>query len=441
MLLLDFWPLVRFKAGQAGRLFVEKIPFFALSAGASVVTFVIQRSSGAMESGEKFAFGARLANALISYCRYLGKVFWPTDLALPYPYPGHWPLEQELLAGGLMAGLSVALLLGRQRFPFSLMGWLWFCGTLVPVIGLVQVGSQAMADRYTYLPSIGLFVMLVWGGRELVRRSGIVAVALSSAAVAAVLLAGELTHQQLAYWRDSVTLFTRTLAVTKDNYAAHNNLGTALDDNGMPAAAIREFQEARRLEPDDVAAYNNLGAAFTLKGEVDAAIDQYRQALLVQPDNATARANLGNALYGKGEIDAAMNQFQELLRRHPEHAQAHFNLGVILGQKGQLDQAISQLEEAFRLRPDYAEAHFNLALALAQKGLTSAAIAQYEEALRIKPDYAEAHNNLGSALGRMGLLDGAISEFREAVRLQPGYDQARENLAQALSVRNSPADH
>ena len=228
---------------------MEKLPFFGLAAVASVVTFVVQQRGGAFEEGENLPLGARSGNALISYCRYLGKLFWPTDLAVFYPHPGYWPLEQVLLAGGLLLGITVLFFATRRRYPFLLMGWLWFCGTLVPVIGLVQAGSVAMADRFTYMPSLGVLIIAIWGAYELTRRWRYHVIALSVAGCAAIVLCFGLTRQQLGYWKDSETLFRHALEVTENNYLAHNNLGHVLVKKGQIDEAISQFQEAIRLKP------------------------------------------------------------------------------------------------------------------------------------------------------------------------------------------------
>ena len=196
-----------------------------------------------MTTVQNFPLGARSGNALISYCRYLGKLFWPTDLAVFYPHPGHWSMEQVLLAGGLLLGISVLLIVKRRRYPFLLMGWLWYCGTLVPVIRLVQTGEQAMADRYTYIPSLGALILAVWGASELTRRWRYHVIALSVAGAAAIVLCMALTRQQLGHWKDSEALFRHALAVTENNYIAHNNLGNVLDEKGQIDEAIRQFRK------------------------------------------------------------------------------------------------------------------------------------------------------------------------------------------------------
>jgi tetratricopeptide (TPR) repeat protein len=440
LLLLDYWPLQRFKIQGSGfrvqSLVLEKIPFFALAAAASTVTLVVQKRSGAMMSGENLSLGARVGNALISCCRYLGKMIWPTDLAVFYPHPRYWPLEKVLLAGVFLCGISVLLWVKQGRYPFLLMGWLWFVGTLAPVIGLVQVGGQAMADRYTYIPSLGLLILAIWGAYELTRRWRHHVIGLSVAGLAAIVLCCAVTRQQLGYWQDSETLFRHTLAVTENNALAHNNLGIALFDKGQTDEAMGHFQEAIRLNPDYAEAHYNLGVARARKNQIDEAISQFQEALRLKPDYAEAHINLGVALARKNQIDEAISQYQEALRLKPDFAEAHYNLGVALARKNQIDGAISQYQEALRLKPDYADAHHNLGVALARKNQIDGAISQFQDALRLKPDYAEAHYNLGVALARKNQIDGAISQYQEALRLKPDYADAHINLGVALAGKN-----
>jgi tetratricopeptide (TPR) repeat protein len=405
LLLLDWWPLKRipdfgFRISDLKRLLVEKIPFFALAAVMSCATFVVQKQGGAVTEGESLPLGARAENAVISYCSYLGKLFWPTDLAVFYPHPGYWPLAQVLLAGLLLAGVSVLFFVQRRRYPFLLMGWLWFVGTLVPVIGLVQVGGQSMADRYTYIPSLGVLILTNWGLYELTRHWRNQMITLSVAGAAVIILCLGMTRQQLKYWQDSETLFRHALDVTENNYIARNNLGTALLNKGQTDEAIRQYQEAIHLKPDDAEAHNNLGNALCNQGQTDEAISQFQKAIRLKPDFAMAHYNFGVALFNKGQINEAISQFQEAIRLKPDYAEAHNNLGTALFNKGQTDEEISQYQEAIRLKPDYAEAHNNLGLALEKKGRIDEAISQYQEAIRLKPDYVAAHDNLGVALGK-----------------------------------------
>jgi Flp pilus assembly protein TadD len=406
LLLLDYWPLERFQRRSAGRLVTEKIPFFVLAVVASVVTFMVQQRGGAVMAAETLPLSVRGGNALISYCRYLGKLFRPTDLAVFYPHPGSWPLESVLLAGGLIAGLSVLLFVKRRGYPFLLMGWLWYLGTLVPVIGLIQVGDQSMADRYSYLPLIGVLVLAVWGVCELTRGWHYPVFALPVAGSMAIVLCMALTRQQLGYWKDSETLFRHALAVTEKNQVAYNNLGSALDEKGQTDEAIRLYEKALRLKPDDATAHTNLGIALARKGQTDEAIRQYQEALRLKPDYAEPHYSLGNLLARAGQIDEAMREYQEAVRLKSDYAAAHNNLGFALVRKGQLDEAIRQYREAIRLKPDYAGAHYNLGFVLLKLGQTDEAIRQFQEALRLKPDYAEAQNSLARALGMKNVPAG-----------------------------------
>ena len=463
MLLLDYWPLGRMQNAECRMqnaeasnpphvsrftfhapritlvpLVVEKIPFFLLVAVASVVTFLVQRQTGALAAGESLPLGARIGNAVISYGRYLGKVFWPTDLAVLYPHPGQWPLAKVLLAGGLMLGLSALFWAGRRRYPCLLMGWLWYCGTLVPVIQIVQTGSHAMADRYMYLPALGVLILAIWGMDELTRGWRFRTLALAVAGGVAIFGCVVLTRQQIGYWRDSEALFRHALEVTENNDGAHNGLGIALDQKGEMAEAIRQFEEAIRLKPRYANAYCNLGIALNKNGQVDKAIRQFQEAIRLKPDLPGAHYGLGIVLSRKSQTDEAIGQFEEAIRLKPDYAEAHNELGIALGRKGQMDEAIREFQEAARLRLGYAEADYNLGLVLGLRGQTDAAIREFETALKTKPNYPEAHNYLGSALYKQGRTGEAIREFQEALRLKPDYAEARKNLDAARASQGLP---
>lgn len=405
LLLLDYWPLKRFaicdlrftipslRSSPLGRLVVEKIPFFALAAAASIVTLIVQKRGAAMETIDNLSPVARLENAGIAYCRYLGKMLWPTDLAVLYPHPGHWPVAGVLLAGGCLLAVSVLLVAQRRRHPYLLVGWLWFLGTLIPVIGLVQVGLQSMADRYTYLSSLGLLILTVWGAEALTRNWQARVVALAVAAVA-IVLCMILTRRQLQYWQDGETLFRHTVAVTENNYVAHYNLGVALDDHGRSDEAIGEYQAALEIRPDYSRAHVNLGLDLDKSGRTDDAMREYQAAIRAAPDNPYARNNLGIAFFNRGQNDEAIRQFQEAVRLAPDNAGARNSLAAALYTQGQTDEAIRQFQEALRLQPDYAEAHYNLGRILAKRGQTDDAIRQLQEAIRLNPDYTEAREHL-----------------------------------------------
>jgi Flp pilus assembly protein TadD len=407
MLLLDYWPLNRMRNAEGEfrnlkTLLLEKIPFFALAAAASVVTFLVQQHGAAVETVQNLPVAARWGNAAISYCRYLEKTFWPTDLAVIYPHPGYWPMADVILAAGFLTGVSVLAICLRRRQPFFLIGWLWFLGTLVPVIGLVQVGLQSMADRYTYLPSIGVFILIVWGAAAVTRSWRQRAAFLTVAGTAAIVVCVALTRAQFQYWRDSETLFRHTIAVTQNNSIAHYNLAAALDEEGRGNEAIAEYEAVLALEPNNTFSHLNLGADLAKSGDADGAMEQYQEVIRLDPNNAKAHNNLGIALFKQGKNDEAIKEFQEALRLAPDSAHAHNSLAAALYTQGQEDQAVQEFEEALRLMPDYAEAHFNLGCILAQRGQTDEAIKHFQEALRVKPDYTQAQDKLEALLQAAG---------------------------------------
>jgi tetratricopeptide (TPR) repeat protein len=401
----------------------------------------------------------RLENALVAYARYLGKSFWPVNLAVPYMNPVHWSWLEVGGAVLVLVGVWLAVLWVGWRRPYLLVGWCWFWGMLIPVIGLTKGWGSFMADRFTYLPSIGVLLLAVWGAYELVQGKAEVRgqksevgdtqaatrtrvqspianrqsqILLWLAGGAAIGFCGVLTWQQLSYWQDSESLFRHVIEVTENNHIAYNNLAHAVLARGQSDEAIGLYEQAIRLKPDYAAAHNNLGVALGQIGQIDEAIRHFQKAIQFKPDYADAYNNLGGNLSTKGQLDEAIRQLQEALRLRPDYADARNNLGIAFGQKGQLDEAIRQYQEAVRLKPDHAQAHYNLGAALDNKGLIGEAIGHYEEALRLKPDDADVHNNLGIALGKQGQTDEAIHHYQEALRLNPGYAEAHNNLGTAF---------
>jgi tetratricopeptide (TPR) repeat protein len=389
LLLLDYWPLGRLEVSRssaapdgyyqqqttgAGRrstvvsLLVEKIPFFLLSGASSVITFLAQRQGGAIKSMELFSFESRIANALVSYVRYVGKMIWPEHLAIYYPHPGDaLPLWQPVAAALVIATITVFALRAARRHPYLVVGWFWYFGTLVPVIGLVQIGGQAMADRYTYVPLIGLFLMIAWGGAELAARSSFLRKPLAVLAVLMVTALGLRSWWQLQFWRDSITLFEHTLQVTSGNSLIHNNLGIALARQGRVEEAIAHYREALTINPMNVNASINLGVALMGLGRLEEAVDQYGKLLELQPHHPGVHNNLGNALVLQGKLDEAAVEFKRALEIKPDYFEAYNNLGVVLAQQGRLPEAASCFMEALRINPSYAQAQKNLEL-LSQQG-------------------------------------------------------------------------
>ncbi|MGD8695130.1 MAG: tetratricopeptide repeat protein [Syntrophobacterales bacterium] len=415
LLLLDFWPLGRTQFHQAGtdnrplqqkvsvfRLVWEKIPLFALAAISIVVTFAAQQQGGALKSLEAFPLTTRIANALISYLSYIGKMIWPHNLAVYYPHSGSIPVWQAAGAGLTLICVTVLVIWTARKRPYLAVGWLWYLGTLVPVIGLVQVGSQAMADRYTYLPLVGLFIALAWGVPCLFagwrHRQSMLAILATIVLVSFTVC----TWLQLRHWQNSITLFQHTLQVTTNNHFAHNNLGVALAQDGRLNEAISHYSEALRLKPGAFEVHNNLANALAAQGSVDEAIQHYFEALRLEPDYDKAHNNLGNVLAGTGRGEEAIIHYSEAIKINPDYAGAHYNLANALAAQGSVDEAIQHYFEALRILPDWAGAHNNLGVSLEKSGKLKEAIAHYHEALRIRPDYAKARNNLERALRLMG---------------------------------------
>jgi tetratricopeptide (TPR) repeat protein len=446
LLLLDYWPLERMqlhsmklkgergmKQSSAFRLVCEKIPLFVLSGAITVVTIIAQRQVGALKSIEAYPLTLRIANALVSYISYIGKMVWPHKLAVFYPYPTAIPLWQSAGAGLLLIIVTVLFMKAAANRPYLVVGWLWYLVTLLPVIGLVQVGGQAMADRYTYLSLIGLFIIIAWGVPSLLAgwRQGKKAIALASA----VLLLGFVTCSvlQVRYWRDSVSLFRHTDKVTSNNDVAHNHLGIALASQGKLEEAMSHYAAALRIKPREQYVHSNLGIALVRQGRLQEAIVHYEEALRIRPDFALAHNNLGNALATQGKLEEAMSHFSEALRSKPDFAEAHNNLGNALAIQGKFEEAMNHFSEALRSKPDYAGAHNNLGNAFAMQGKLEEAMNHYSEAARINPEHAQAHNNLGNMLAMQGRLDEAARYYSEALSIKPNYARAHYNLANTLA--------
>ena len=426
LLLLDRWPL-----GQPLRSALRvKIPMLALSAASATAAYLVQRSSGAVREVGQFPLGLRVENAVVSQAIYIVKMFWPARLAVFYPYPHDLPVWQIALSALLLAGISMVVLRERRSRPYLAVGWLWYLGTLVPVIGLIQVGAQARADRYMYLPMVGLSIMLAWGLPEVFK--GKVAI---SGAIVACLACAALCEAQIQYWRNSETLFRHALDVTSGNYLAHHNLGVALADEGRFPEAIEQYQAALQIEPNAANVETDYGNALAKSGRIPEAIAHYQAALGVLPDSPIAHNDLANALAATpGSMPEAIAEYRTALRLKPDYEEARnnlaqvesngaemqYNMGVDLAKSRKPEAAIPHFEEALRLKPDYVDAHNNLGVVLAGAGRVEEAIPHFEAALRIDPNSADAHVNLGIALsGIPGRMPEAIRHFEAALRIKP----------------------
>ncbi|HTL57006.1 MAG TPA: tetratricopeptide repeat protein [Candidatus Limnocylindrales bacterium] len=456
LLLLDYWPLNRLsrKAGEeVGRIrflnksespyalsysyaILEKIPFFILTVVSCVITFLVQRKGGAVSAS--ISLLERVANAFVSYARYLGKMFWPVDLSVLYPHPGHWPAWQVTAAVILVLGITVIVTVLARSRPYLAVGWFWFVGSLIPVIGLIQVGIQSMADRYTYIPMIGLCIGLVWGVCELVPVSPARGHLFALTGGLSLLACAGLTARQIFFWHDSESLFQRAVTVTSRNYLAYNNLGFYLANHGKSDDALVNYRKALEINPLYEDALNNIGYALAGAKKPMEAIPYYEAALRVRPKHVEVHNNLGNALSEIGQIPAAIEHYRFVLNEKPEHADAHNNIGIALAMQGHLDEAIEHFRAAIHFKPNYASAHSNLGNAFAAQRKFNEAIAEYQESLRLNPSDAQAHNNLGNVLAEQNRLDEAIQHYSEALRLNEDNPEAQFNLGMAFARLGKP---
>ncbi len=407
-----------------------------LSTASCVATLLAQQK--AVQKSLNITFVERAANAVVSYATYLGQMFYPTHLAVLYPYSrANLKIAEIILDLGLLVAISAICFLWRRKYPFLTIGWLWYLGMLVPMIGIVQVGLQTHGDRYTYLPQIGLYIAITWGAVELFRkwrlRPEIAAVVATTILVALTAC----THHEASFWQNGETLWNHAIDNGSDSSVAHYSLGTLLLRKRQPDAALTEFEKALKVNPDYAEAEMNVGVALLQKGDLDGAISHTRKAVEIDPDYFEADYNLGNLLQQRGQPDEGISHYRKALAARPNYPEAHNSLGVALAQKGQLDQAIPELEEALRLKPNYAEAHSDLGNALASQHKFDQAIPHHLEALRLNPNSAQARYNLGYTLLQAGRREEAVAQFEETLRLNSDYTEARNRLRE-LGVPASP---
>jgi Tfp pilus assembly protein PilF len=385
MLLCDVWPLGRLRletkpleypthdmgkessASTRSRLVVEKIPFFVLSLASCIVTYVAQNEGGAVADLQFVPFLFRIVNALLSYVRYISKMFWPHHLAVIYPMPPTLTMTQGITAGLLLLGISYLVYRLARKHPYLFVGWLWYLGTLVPVIGLVQVGNQALADRYTYIPLIGLFIMMSWGAWNLVKNFRYWRI-LVPVAVGLTLTALTIsTWVQLSYWKNSVTLFQHASMSVTDNYIAYIHLGDGLSQQGKFTEAIDYYLLALRFRPNRQDIHTNLAVAYDQAGNIEAAINHYLKALSLDPGNAKLNYNLGLAFGVQGNLKESLYYLGRAVTINPKFPEAHYNLGVALAKQGRLDEGIRHFREALQADPGWVEARKALETAMRLK--------------------------------------------------------------------------
>jgi tetratricopeptide (TPR) repeat protein len=448
LLLLDYWPLERFQFGRniknfkrkkqkftnaqarLSRLILEKVPFLILSGISSIITFLVQQKGGAVATVDLLPIQMRLMNAVNSYVKYVEKMICPVRLAVFYPVQRLSVWQSFALALTLLA-VSMAVVYFARKHKYLFAGWFWYCGTLVPVIGLVQVGSQSMADRYTYLPLIGLFIMVAWGLPELLAKWKHSRVALGGASLAVISVLSIGTYRQVGYWRDSIALCEHGLKVTTNNFLMHNHLGLAYAGLGRHQEAIEAYEQAVRIKPDYAGAYYNLGLAYSNLGRFQEAIEANKQAINIEPDYARAYYNLGLAYSHLGRFQEAIEANKQAININPDYAGAYNNLGAACLRLGRWQEAIEAFNQTIRIEPDYVGAYNNLGIIYSALGRWPEAIEACKQAVRIKPDYADAYYGLGFAYSKLGRWPEAQEAYKQTVRIKPDDAEARYNLGAA----------
>lgn len=454
LLLLDYWPLRRFQSGRGSgeqglpqmsvrtgvprnsalRLIAEKIPLFVLVAVSSAVTYIVQHKAGALKDTEVLSLNLRMANVLVSYVSYIGKMLYPSRLAVLYPHPADslaiWqPIGALLILVVVSAGI---IYLGRWR-RYLVVGWWWYLGTLVPVIGLVQVGVQAMADRYTYLPLVGIFIMIAWGAGELTTKWRYKRIGLAVTAGIVLTTLAICTRVQLHHWRNNLALFGRTLKVTENNYVMQSNYGGAMFEEGRFDDALAHFNEALRINPKYAAARRNAGIVLLRQGKIDEAMAAFAEVLSYKGDRHTAHNYLGLAYAQGGEFDLAVQNYNAALQLKPDYVEAFKNLGIALKEQGKTNEAVEKWLKGLELEPYNPDVHYNMGTVMAEQYKYDEAVDHFRITLAAMPDWAEAHHNLGAVYYLQGKLDLAVQQCAEAIRLRADYHDAHHNIAMAMT--------
>lgn len=441
LLLLDYWPLKRLRTGAPSLsenrettrsftfLLLEKVPLFFLAALSSMITYLVQDRTGAVINTELVPLALRIQNALVSYVAYMGKMFWPLHLAIHYPYQDHIPGWQ--VAGGacIIAVITIFVIYMAKRKPFLPVGWFWYLGTLVPVIGLVQVGGQAMADRYTYVPLIGLLIMITWGIPTLFLQGRYGRPVCISAAVIVLILMSWVSYRQVGYWQNSVTLFQHSLEVAPGDYLSENNLGVGLAMEGRIDEAEKHFREAIRLNPNYGNPFFCLGVVMQSRGKIKEAKAYFRQALKRDPTMAEAYNILGTISAAEEDLQSAESLYRRSIEIQPELADAHDNLGIALAGQGRIDEALKHFRQAVTLAPDNASFRNNLETALIEAGKIDDVIAMVLQELDQDPDDAGCYHKLGMLYTKKGDAQKASLCFQKAITLDPGCSEAIHDLA------------
>ncbi|MFQ5883071.1 MAG: tetratricopeptide repeat protein [Candidatus Methylomirabilales bacterium] len=448
LVVLDIYPLRRLGGGPgkwfgpaARRVWGEKVPFLLLALATGVIALVGQYRAEAIRSLERYGVLARLAQAVFGLTFYLWKTLFPLRLSPLYELPVHLnPMDARfLLSAGLVLAISLVLFVARRRWPVGLAIWVCYVAILIPVSGIVQIGPQIAADRYSYLPCLGwamfagaglLYCWQGWISGHTGQRTFVLSTGLAAVVVVGL---GVLTWKQVQVWHDSERLWRHALAVEPKSYIAHSNLGVVLVDQGKLDEAISHYRQALQTRPSNADAHTNLGMALARQGKLDEAISHYRQALQTRPTHVQAHSSLGDAFADLGQVEEAMKHYQLALQIQPDDALTHNNLGNVLSQQGKVEEAIEHYQLALQIQPDLASGYNNLGAALFQQGKLDEAIKHYQQAVRIQPGYPDAHSNLGWALGQLGRLEEAIASYQTALRVAPEDWPARQFIQHKLN--------
>jgi len=417
-------------------LVAEKVPLFFLSAVSGIVTYIAQQKSGTVAHLEAYSIIDRLQNALVSYTRYLGKFFYPADLSVFYPYA---PLPFWQIAGSalLLAAVTIFVVSRAKSRPYLLVGWCWYLGTLVPVIGIVKVGLQSMADRYTYIPSIGFFLLVAWGVSDLtgkIRRQSAILVVLAAAVLAGASIA---TWNQVQKWKNDPVLYGHALKIDENNHVAHFGLGLHYADKGDVRKAADHYARALRAMPTQPDYLNNMANILARQGKIEEAAGYYREAIGLQENNALAHFNLARLLAYQEKYEEAISHFRKTLEWNPEDSVAGIMLADLLSMTGKLDEALQHYARSLQIDPNRSDVHFAMGKILARQGKNGEAAVRFRKVLSMQPGHWQAHHSLGKILLSEGNIDEAIGHFREAVRVEPGSSHARKSLEDAVAAKKN----
>lgn len=434
LLLLDYWPLDSFDKKNFYHLVFEKIPLFVLSAASCITTIIVQHSGGALESTEAIPLGFRIGNAIVSYAKYIQKTFWPAKLAFFYPHPAmEFNLLSLLVSLVLLLAVSIYII-SHFRRKYLLVGWLWFIGTLVPVIGFVQVGAQAMADRYTYVPLIGIFIIIAWGACDLLTKLKYHKYIIIISAAAILIVLSICSRIQVLYWHDSITLFEHALKVTEKNYTAHSCLAYVLYEQGKVDEAIAHNRLAIEFNPTYLDAQFNLGGIFFRQGNFPEALKHFYNVLQISSDYAKAHRNIAKILAKQDKPAEAIVHYENILKIQPVDYDAQNGIGIALARIGKCDEAIEHFNLAIQIDPNIAEAYNNLGFTLIRRGKFDEAAPHLAKAVQLDPNNAGTHYQFARVLTEKNDLKEAVAHLKEALRLEPDNIEPMINLVWLLST-------